>query len=104
MKFNEDAFKQFYLASKWFGKLDREIASELFVSSDTLYRMKKQVGLTNLKRKRIKKNRQGLSEEQLRTADKNGIGRRNALRRRRLYGWTKVDAISVPLRPKKVFR
>jgi hypothetical protein len=103
MLFNEEAFKTFYLASKWFGKLDREIAVELFVSSDTLYRMKKKCGLVN-QRKRIKKNRQGLSEEQLRTADKNGIGRRNALRRRRLYGWNKVDAISVPVRVKKVKR
>jgi transposase-like protein len=97
-------FRMFYLASRWFGKMDKEIAVELGISKDTLYRWKKKAGLVKGRNgNRIRKNQQGLSQEQLRTAEKNGIDRHNALRRRRVYGWSKVDAISVPLQRRRMY-
>jgi hypothetical protein len=98
-----DNFRMFYLASRWFGKKDREIAVELGISKDTLYRRKKKAGLVvGRSGNRIRTNNQGLSQEQLRTAEKNGIDRHNALRRR-VYGWTKIDAISVPLQKRRMY-
>lgn len=45
---------------------------------------------------RKRKNKQGLTEEELKIADTNGITRRLALRRKRLLYWENIDCITIP--------
>jgi DNA-binding XRE family transcriptional regulator len=92
-------FRLNYIACKMFGKTDDEIAGSLGMSRKSLYRWKLKCGLVGYPR--VCKNKAGLTQEQLRTAVKNGISRRVAFQRVNRYGWRKIDAISVPLQKRR---
>jgi hypothetical protein len=85
-------FEELYLDMKADGKTDREIAKELQLTRCDLTSIKKFLDVPDI---RCRKNLQGLSEKELRQAERNGIDRRLALRRKRLLGWSNLDCITI---------
>jgi hypothetical protein len=93
----DEEFKEEYLRLKEeTGLPDYEIADLMYMSTDALFKYKKRL---KLKVKYIKKNKVGLTEAQLQTAEKNGIKRSVALTRVREYGWDEEKAITNPIIP-----
>jgi hypothetical protein len=87
-------FEEKYMELKNEGSTDSEIAEMFNVNVSTLKRIKKIHGLS--KAKRIRVNRQGVTQDELNKAEENGITHRLALRRVREYHWKVTDAISIP--------
>jgi hypothetical protein len=73
---------------------DIEIAEEFEISESTLFNLKKANNLDGLKRPTT--NKSGLTEEQLREGERNGLERRTMLKRVRDYHWSIQDAITKP--------
>jgi hypothetical protein len=86
-------FDEKYYEWKSEGLRDREIADLMNICVSTLKRIK---NLYNIGSIRVRENGQGLTQEQLKIADENGITRRLALRRVREYHWTPYHAVNVP--------
>jgi uncharacterized protein YjcR len=94
-----NSFVETYFELKKDGYTDKEIGERLGVCKSTIGNWKRVYGITGKMRSR--KNSQGLSFEELRIADENGIGRRLALQRVRAYGWSNKNAITAPKGRKK---
>jgi hypothetical protein len=92
---DEMDFKSRYLMLKNEGKTDVEISKLLFISRTTLTRLKKENQLGGIMR-----NKQGISENQLKQAESIGLDRHLVLLRVREYGWSIEQAISIPKIPR----
>lgn len=90
-------FIERYTELKNEGLRDDEIAKRLYVAPVTLKRWKKKHGIKGLKAPQP--NQQGITQEQLKQAEANGISRELALQRVRAYGWSVEEAITKPKVP-----
>lgn len=93
-----EEIKPQYLELKNKGLTDPEIANALFISLITLKRYKKREGIKGIKRPQT--NKQGITEEQLKQAEANGIPRANVLKRTGALGWDVEKAINDKIIPR----
>ena len=80
--------------------LDKEIASEMFISKNTLYRYKKEYGvplITQINKELINAN--GLTREWLDIAQQNGLSSSLVNARIRDHHWSVEDACTIPTMP-----
>ena len=92
--YDKEEFTKFYLKRKEERYLDKEIAKELHVSHVIFSTLKTMYDLHY--GEKIRRNKQGLTEEDFRKGEQIGLTRRTMLRRRR-DGWSIRRAITTPI-------
>lgn len=98
--YDKDAFTAYYNKCKHDGIRDKNIAKELHISPYTLINYKKKYRIDMMEpHERALNNKNGITREMVKEAEKLGISSHLANRRVRTYNWTVEDAISIPPLP-----
>jgi DNA-binding transcriptional MerR regulator len=94
-------FTKFYTQWKKEGYSESEIAKKMFISKTTLIRYKKIFNLPPVgNQNRSLSNKNGLTRELLKEAEKIGLTHHTINRRIKMYQWTLEDAVSIPPLPR----
>jgi hypothetical protein len=98
---NQDEFIERYTQLKNQHLLDIEIAKEMFINKNTLYRYKKRYGVALItKENRELVNENGLTREWLNIAQKNGLTSSQVNARIREHHWSVEDACMLKSLPR----